>query len=125
MPDERETSFKVTDRRKFNADGSPRDADAEPEVVAVTNEIIEPQSASAEPGNASPAGAPSNVVSFPGETAKGRDTSVASAPSPAPAPESAPTPGDARKPASAAQSAADQAFSHAAGPRAPGVPSVS
>lgn len=123
MPDERETSFKVTDRRKFNADGSPRDADAEPEVVAVTNEIIEPQSTPVEPGNASPAGATSNVVSFPGEAARGRDTSGASAPSPAPEP--APTPGDPRKSASAAQSAADHAFSQAAGPRAQGVPEAS
>lgn len=128
MPDERESSFKVTDRRKFNADGSPRDADAEPEVVAVPHETIEPQPAPVEPSTAAPASAPSNVVSFPGEAGRSRETAGVSAPAPAVAPgpiPSTPTPGDARPSSAANQSAADHAFSNAAGPRPPGVPEAS
>ncbi|MFY9607094.1 MAG: DUF1844 domain-containing protein [Blastocatellia bacterium] len=126
MPDERETSFKVTDRRKFNADGSPRDVGAEPEVVAVAHEIIEPQSVPVEPGNASPASAPSNVVSFPGEAARSRETFGASSPSMASAaPASGPAPGDARESANAHQNEAEHAFSNAAGPRPAGVPEAS
>ncbi len=125
MPDERESSFKVTDRRKFNSDGSPRDSGIEPEVVAVANEIIEQQSTPAEPFNASPASAPSNVVSFPGEAARSRETSGASAPSPAPALATGPAPGDPRESANAHQSAAEHAFSDAAGPRPAGVPEAS
>lgn len=128
MPDERETSFKVTDRRKFNADGSPRDADAEPEVVAVAHEISEPQPTPVELSPEAPASAPSNVVSFPGEAGRGRETAGVSAPAPAvatgPTP-STPTPGDARASSAANQSAADHAFSNAAGPRPPGVPEAS
>jgi uncharacterized protein DUF1844 len=128
MPDERETSFKVTDRRKFNADGSPRDADAEPEVVAVAHEISEPQPTPVEPSPETPASAPSNVVSFPGEAGRSRETAGVSAPAPAvafgPTP-STPPAGDARASSAANQSAADHAFSNAAGPRPPGVPEAS
>jgi hypothetical protein len=55
MSDEKDTSFKVTDRRKFHADGTPRE-DAEPEA-----------SAAAEAGS---------VVSFPPE-ANGKHEPVA------------------------------------------------
>lgn len=128
MPDERESSFKVTDRRKFNADGSPRDADAEPEIVAVAHETIEPQPAPVEPSTAAPASAPSNVVSFPGESARSRDTLGASSPSPAitPGPTTSPAaPANSSQSATANQSAAEHAFSNAAGPRPPGVPEAS
>lgn len=130
MPDERETSFKVTDRRKFNADGSPRDADAEPEVVAVAHEISELQPTPVELSPETPASAPSNVVSFPGEAGRSRETAGVSAPAPAPAfapgpTPSTPPPGDARPSSAADQSAADHAFSNAAGPRPPGVPEAS
>ena len=125
MPDERESSFKVTDRRKFNADGSPRDPGAEPDVVPVANEIIEPELTPAELSDDSPASAPSNVVSFPGEAARSREPSGASAASPAPAAASALAPGDARESANAHQSAAEHAFSNAAGPRPAGVPEAS
>lgn len=122
MPDERESSFKVTDRRKFNADGSPRDPDAEPEVVAVAHEIIETQSTPPEPANATPTSA-TNVVSFPGEAARSRETPGAS--SSAAAPASSPAFGDPRESATAKESAAEHAFSHAAGPRPAGVPEAS
>jgi uncharacterized protein DUF1844 len=136
MPDERESSFKVTDRRKFNPDGSPRDPGAEPDIAAAANQTgepeiaavdqtVEPQSTPAEPGNASPAVAPSNVVSFPGEGARSRENSGASFPSPASASVPGPAPGDARESSNAQQTAAEHAFSNAAGPRPAGVPEAS
>ena len=60
MDEEKESNFKITDRRKFNADGSPREQTEEPEAapsVAISDaeqESVEAKSAS-------------NVVSFPGE----------------------------------------------------------
>jgi hypothetical protein len=126
MPDERESSFKVTDRRKFNADGSPRDQVAQHEMVQAANESPEPQPGPAEPSNAFAASGSSNVVSFPGEAAKnGENTEAPSiAPPSAPAPGTDPT--EAREPAAggaeAAQDVAEQAFNKAAGPRPTGVP---
>ena len=137
MSDERESSFKVTDRRKFNPDGSPRDPGAEPEMAETANrtvepdmaaakQAVEPQSTPVQPDNAStPAGAPSNVVSFPGEGARSRENSGASLLSPPPAPTSGPAQGDARESANAQQTAAEHAFSNAAGPRPAGVPEAS
>jgi hypothetical protein len=63
MADEKEQTFKVTDKRKFNADGSLRDTPPEPEPVAAKQEQT-------------------NVVSFPGEPAKKSEPAPAqSAPS--------------------------------------------
>jgi hypothetical protein len=63
MADEKEQTFKVTDRRKFNADGSLRDTTSEPEPVVASQEQAK-------------------VVSFPGETARKPEPAAAqSAPS--------------------------------------------
>jgi hypothetical protein len=57
---EEQTNFKVTDRRLFNADGTPRELSPEetvqikPETQAVTNEPPQPPSSHAETENASP-----------------------------------------------------------------------
>ena len=126
MPDERESSFKVTDRRKFNPDGSPRDQVAEHEVVPAANESPEPQPGPAEPSNASAASGFSNVLSFPGDAAKNTETTDASSKAPPSAPASETDPTEAREPAAAgaeaAQDVAEQAFNKAAGPRPAGVP---
>ena len=54
----KDSGFKVTDRRKFHSDGTPREADEPGKAHAVS----EPESADAAPTQAA-----SNVVSFPGE----------------------------------------------------------
>ncbi|HKP87751.1 MAG TPA: DUF1844 domain-containing protein [Blastocatellia bacterium] len=86
MAEEKDTSFKVTDRRKFHSDGTPREQPAgtqEPEVAG------EQAAAQAEepPSNegASNEGASGNVVSFPGEASRKREQGAAE-PSPDPAP---------------------------------------
>jgi hypothetical protein len=126
MPDEKESRFKVTDRRKFNADGSPRDKVAQDEVVPAANELPEPQPDPAEPINASAANSSSNVVSFPGEAAKNNENAEASSTAPPFAPASGTDPTDVRGPlpggAEAARDVAEQAFNKAAGPRPAGVP---
>jgi hypothetical protein len=61
MAEREDTGFKVTDRRKYNPDGSPREsADSETAPVAVE---AEPQARIRE-------SATNNVVSFPAEAAK-------------------------------------------------------
>ena len=126
MPDERESSFKVTDRRKFNADGSPRDQVAQYEVEPAANESPEPQPGPAEPGNASAASGSSNVVSFAAEAAKNGETTEAAITAPLSAPASETNPTEPREPATdgaeAARDVAEQAFNTAAGPRPAGVP---
>jgi hypothetical protein len=61
MPEREDTSFKVTDRRKYNPDGSPRDS-AEAQSAPL------PTEAEAQPPSRE--SAPNNVVAFPGEAAK-------------------------------------------------------
>jgi hypothetical protein len=123
MPDEKESRFKVTDRRKFNADGSPRDQVAQLEVDPAVNESPEPQPVAAEPSAAS---GPSNVVSFPGEAAKNAENTEAAITAPLSVPASGTDPTEARGPvageAEAARDVAEQAFNKAAGPRPVGVP---
>ncbi|MEW6213006.1 MAG: DUF1844 domain-containing protein [Acidobacteriota bacterium] len=57
MADEKEQTFKVTDKRKFNADGSLRDATPEPEPVAAAQE--QAKVVSFPGGKSEPAPAPS------------------------------------------------------------------
>jgi Domain of unknown function (DUF1844) len=129
MTDERESSFKVTDRRKFNADGSPRDQGAEPEAVATANETAEPQPIAVEPSEAPAESAHSNVVSFPGgEASKKREQNQGPLASPL-SPVASSAPAEAREPAApgteASQGAAEQDFNKAVGPRPAGVPEAS
>ncbi|HST10281.1 MAG TPA: DUF1844 domain-containing protein, partial [Terriglobales bacterium] len=61
MAERGETGFKVTDRRKYNPDGSPREsAEAEAETIASDAEAQAPPAAPAA----------NNVLSFPGEPSK-------------------------------------------------------
>lgn len=116
----------MTDRRKFNPDGSPRDQVAEHEVVPAASESPEPQPGPAEPSNASAASGSGNVLSFPGDAAKSTEHTDASSKAPLSAPASETHPTEAREPAAAgaeaAQDVAEQAFNKAAGPRPAGVP---
>lgn len=89
MAEEKNSEFRVTDRRKFNSDGSPREESAEPETTATAAteeatpqqpepqqpELQQPEPQAPEP---SPTAAePDNVVSFPGEAARKREQAEA------------------------------------------------
>jgi hypothetical protein len=136
MAEEKDTNFKITDRRKFNADGTPREHVFEPEPPAPAQAAPEPAAAEpASPGQAEAAQAgdraedksaaqSANVVSFPTE-AKKKDPREAAAASGEQAGGERPTaPHDAaRDSASAAERAYNQASS--ARPRSSGVPEAS
>jgi Domain of unknown function (DUF1844) len=82
MAEEKENKIKVTDRRKFNSDGTPREQSEVPvapqiEQAQADNQAAPSAEAASPAEDASPAegasnaeDAQSNVVSFPGETAK-------------------------------------------------------
>ena len=115
MAEREEGSFKVTDRRKYNPDGSPRES-AESEAATVAPEPKAP-----EPVRES---APNNVVSFPGETPKKQPE-----PEPPPPAESAATQdkadGQASAAAKAAAGQAEHDYNRARGPSTPGLPEAS
>jgi len=72
MSDERDTGFKVSDRRKFNPDGTPKDpatVDEAPVTEAPRTTAPVPEPIAREEA---PAGT-GNVLSFPGETTKKKD----------------------------------------------------
>jgi uncharacterized protein DUF1844 len=112
MAERGDTGFKVTDRRKYNPDGSPRES-AEQETETVATEI-ETQAPLREP-------AANNVLAFPGEPAK----------QPAPAPEaeavasetSAAAPEPTAEQVAAGQ--AELAYNQARGPNAARLPEPS
>ena len=99
MADERDTDFKVTDRRKFNTDGSVREGYDEsastptgpPEAARLPEE--QP------PGERAAAAAAHNVLSFPSEDARSEE--------PEPKPEPRPARGSAQ---SQKSSAAEDAY---------------
>ena len=66
MDEEKESNFKVTDRRKFNPDGSPREQ-TEESGAASSARAEALQSETADTGTAA-----GNVVSFPGEAKEAR-----------------------------------------------------
>ncbi len=113
MAEREDTGFKVTDRRKYNLDGSPRES-AESENSPVVTEAEE-QTPIREWAN--------NVVSFPGEAKK----------QPEPLPQAAAVASDTRGAApapapTAAQAAAgqaEQAYNQARGPQSSRLPEAS
>lgn len=119
MTERGDTGFKVTDRRKYNPDGSPREsADPEAETAATEHETetetkTETQAEPREP-------AVNNVLSFPGESAKKQ---------PEPGPEAdASESADAEPAPTAAQVAAgqaEQAYNKARGPNSARLPEPS
>src|SRR6185369_1940907 len=118
MAEREDTGFKVTDRRKYNPDGSPRES-AEPEVETVASEPDAETEAQAPPREP----AANNVLSFPGEPAKKQ-------PEAEPAPQVAATP-DARAAApeptaeQIAAGQAEQAYNQARGPNSTRLPAPS
>jgi hypothetical protein len=132
MAEEKDTGFRITDRRKFNPDGSPRDLTDEPEPPAASPLpplILDPPPV--------PDSRADNVVSFPGEAARKREpeappaapplaeSRAAEAP-PVAEPRAAEAPDDARAAqAKAAASAAAQAYNQTRGPQSPHLPEAS
>lgn len=115
MAEREDSGFKVTDRRKYNADGSPREA---------AESIAEPAEAEAEAQEPIREQAGNNVVAFPSEPAKEQ---------PEPGPSSQPNvvaseprfaAPDTRT-ANAAAGHAEQAYNKARGPGTPGLPEAS
>jgi hypothetical protein len=121
MAEEKDTNFKITDRRKFNVDGTPRDAEAETTESAATaaQERSSPVQEPAIEETAADNTAAGNVVSF--ESAKKKERAEPEA-APAAQPESAaPKSEEAR----AASAAAEQAYNQAAGPKSTKLPEAS
>jgi hypothetical protein len=119
MPEQEESSFKVTDRRKYNPDGSPRDT-GEAQTVSVP--------AKPEPTRQASASATDNVVSFPNETATADTTleQTEAEPVSQPAVESQTTQANVTSDAEkAAASQAERDYNSARGPASPGLPEAS
>jgi hypothetical protein len=115
MAEQEGTGFKVTDRRKYNPDGTPREStESEPES-RVSDDEVHTLGQSEEP-------AASNILSFPGETKRQAEP-------PPEVDERQAEPQDATPPAAgaeahaaaqaAAASQAEQAYSQARGPANP------
>jgi hypothetical protein len=113
MAERGDTGFKVTDRRKYNPDGSPRES-AEPEAETVVTEA-EPQAPPREP-------AANNVLSFPGEPAKKQPEPEPQAGAVASEPKAA-EPGPTAAQVAAGQ--AEQAYNQARGPDSARLPEAS
>lgn len=115
MSEREESNYRVTDRRKYNPDGTPREG-FEPSAPSVDNVQAEAQVPLREQ-------APDNILSFPGE--------AASKPQPAPAPPQAPTGAtEARATGSApiagpAVGQVEQAYNSARGPQSTRLPEAS
>ncbi|MEK6321271.1 MAG: DUF1844 domain-containing protein [Acidobacteriota bacterium] len=118
MPEREETNFKVkvTDRRKYNPDGTPREG-AEPGAPAVDEVEVEAQVPSREQS----AG---NVISFPGESATRQPQPTASSQAAAGAHEGRAT-GPASTAAPAAAGQVEQAYNQARGPESSRLPEPS
>jgi hypothetical protein len=123
MAEEKDTNFKITDRRKFNPDGTPRDhVDEPPEVQAdkpARSEAEQPEqetNAGEPPQAAEPSkvGEPSKVVSFPTEAERKREQ---------PPPQAAEGASDQRRaPSDRPVTAAEQAYSQTTGGQPRGLP---
>jgi Domain of unknown function (DUF1844) len=122
MPEREESGFKVTDRRKYNADGSPREAGESELPPAHEAEVDEPNRE-----------ATGNVVLFPGETAK-TETEPTTQPEPRAEPPAEPRAEPAAEPRAtgptqtaeqAAAGHAEKAYNQARGPQSSRLPEAS
>jgi Domain of unknown function (DUF1844) len=79
MAEEKDNKIKVTDRRKFNSDGTPREQSEEPGTAQIEQAQTDNQGAppaentSLAEDTSNAEDAQSNVVSFPGETVKKKE----------------------------------------------------
>src|SRR5713226_3165405 len=123
MSEREDTGFKVTDRRKFKADGTPReDAEIQDQRAAAESPAPEPAVADPKPKPSDSARSGGNVLSFPGEAAAKK---VTESPPPAHADIAA---GDLKGAAQAPapeQTAAEQAYNQARGPQSSRMPEAS
>jgi hypothetical protein len=123
MSEREETGFKVTDRRKFKADGSPReDAEIQDQPVAAESPAAEPSASYPKPQENNSQPAAGNVLSFPGESAARKQAESAT-----PAYSDIPS-GDlkaAGQAPSAEQTAAENAYNQARGPQSSRMPEAS
>ena len=128
MAEDKESGFRVTDRRKFNPDGTPRDNADEVEAQASPDEAPDKAPDEAPPA---PEAQADNVVSFPGDAARRREAEAPPVEPPAAAGAMAePPPGEPPDEPSpetrrAAASAAEQAYNQTRGPQSPHVPEAS
>ena len=139
MAEEKESSFRVTDRRKFNPDGTPRDFGDEAEVTPADTAPPAGTPPASAPPEAAPEPASDNVVSFPGDAARRREAEappVSATPTEAPTlappeplraePRAAQSADDARAAqAKATALAAEQAYNQTRGPQSPHLPEAS
>lgn len=118
MSEREDTGFKVTDRRKYNPDGSPREATEETHTVTDVDSERSSQEPPAQESSAA------KILAFPGEAAtkqapqatQPEPTIVADEPQP-----SAPRPADE----TAAINQAEQAYNQARGPDSARLPEAS
>lgn len=122
MDEDKDITYKVTDRRKFHSDGTPREQSAEPQTVQVTAEQTLAQAEKPSPGES----VSGKVVSFPGEASRKREQA---APDPLPAPTSQPAEDVADEERAtavkAAVAAAEQAYGQTKAARAAHLPEPS
>ncbi|HXU07746.1 MAG TPA: DUF1844 domain-containing protein [Blastocatellia bacterium] len=116
MAEREDTGYKVTDRRKYNPDGTPREnPEPEPESRA-SDDSVRVLAQAEEP-------AASNVLSFPGETKRQAEPPPPEVDEPQPEAEEATPPARNAEAQAAAQAAAatqaEQAYSQARGPANP------
>jgi hypothetical protein len=131
MAEEKDTNFKITDRRKFNSDGTPREQSEEPVAEQIEQAEISNQTPEEAGDQSAAESARDNVVSFPGESSKNKEQAQ-SPPSPdetANADQAAAGQSDAASARSAqvkaAASAAEQAYNQMKGESSPRLPEAS
>jgi len=112
MAEREDTGYKVTDRRKYNPDGTPRE-NLEPEPESPTSgDGVRVLTQTEEP-------AASNVLSFPGDTKRQAEPPAPEVDEPQPEPEAAAPPALDAAAHAAAITHAEQAYSEARGPANP------
>lgn len=120
MAERGDTGFKVTDRRKYNPDGSPRESsESEPETITTDPETQAPLRKPAV----------NNVLAFPGEPAKQPEPATQGQGIASEAASEAPSEAEAAEPAPTAEQVAagqaEQAYNQARGPDSARLPEAS
>ena len=116
MAEREDTGFKVTDRRKYNPDGTPRESSEQEPALPPSDDSVHLLEQTEE-------SAASNVLSFPGDTKRQAEPPPPEVDEPEPETQEAVSPGRDTEAQAAAQAAAatqaEQAYSQARGPANP------
>jgi len=114
MAEREDTGFKVTDRRKYNPDGTPRESSEQEPALPPSDDSVHLLEQTEE-------SAASNVLSFPGDTKRQAEPPAPEVDEPELEAEPAPPERDAEAQAAAQAAAtqAEQAYSQARGPANP------